>query len=264
MTYASNFFHTYTPCPSTRKITVADETTTTVAGVGDIHITPSLVLKNVLHVPKLSTNLMSIQKLTKDLNCHVTFYPSYCDFQDQDSGRRIGRAKEKDGLYYLEISTTPSMIKTNLSSSFLSSSNKDVIWLHHFRLGHPSFAVLKIMFPSLFKGLDIETFHCDICEYAKHTRVSFPIRNKRSSSPFYLIHSDIWGPSTVPNVSGSRWFVSFIDDCTRVSWVFLLKNKSNVSNFFPKFHMIKRFRSDNVRLFQSSLVFFLSKGGNHS
>lgn len=148
------------------------------------------------------------------------------------------------------------MIKKNLSSSFLSSSNKDAIWLHHFRLGHPSFAVLQIMFPSLFKGLNIRTFHCDICEYAKHTRVSFPISNKRSSSPFYLIHSDIWGPSTVPNVSGSRWFVSFIDDCTRVSWIFLLKNKSDVSTVLPKFHMmiqnqfgtkIRRFRSDNAR-----------------
>ena len=134
---------------------------------------------------------MSIQKLTKGVHCHVTFYPSYCDFQDQGSGRRIGRAKEKDGLYSLETSPTPSMIKKNLSSSFLCSSNKDAIWLHHFRLGHPSFAVLQIMFPSLFKGLNIRTFHCDICEYAKHTRVFFPISNKRSASPFYLIHSDI-------------------------------------------------------------------------
>lgn len=99
MTHASNFFHTYTPCSSTRKISIADGTTATVAGVGDIIITPRLVLKNVLHVPKLTTNLVSIQKLTRDLNCHVTFYPSYCDFQDQGSGRRIGRAKEKDGLY---------------------------------------------------------------------------------------------------------------------------------------------------------------------
>ena len=47
------------------------------------------------------------------------------------------------------------------------------------------------MFPHLFKGLDISDFHCDICELAKHTCVSCPINNKRSSQPFHLIHRDI-------------------------------------------------------------------------
>ena len=76
------------------------------------------------------------------------------------------------------------------------------------------------------------------------------------SVPFYLIHSDIWGPSIVANISGARWFVSFIDDCTRVSWIFLLKNKSDVSSIFPTFYNmvktqfgvgIKRFQSDNAK-----------------
>ena len=111
------------------------------------------------------------------------------------------------------------------------------------------------MFHTLFKGLDIQPFHCDICEYAKHTRISFPISNKRSS-PFFQIHSDIWGPSTIPNTSGSRWFVTFIDDCTRVSWIYLLKNKSDVSRIFSIFctmvqnqfgTKIKKIRSDNAR-----------------
>ena len=47
------------------------------------------------------------------------------------------------------------------------------------------------------------------------TRVSFSISNKRSSHPSHFIHSDIWGHSTIPNISGARWFVSLIDDCTR-------------------------------------------------
>ena len=57
------------------------------------------------------------------------------------------------------------------------------------------------------------------------TRVSFPISNKRSSHPFHLIHSDIWGPLAIPNVFGARWFVSLIDDYTRIIWIFLLKQK---------------------------------------
>ena len=60
------------------------------------------------------------------------------------------------------------------------------------------------MFPHLFQGLDISEFHCETCELAKHNRVSFPISNKISFHPFHFIHSDIWGLSTIPNVSGAR------------------------------------------------------------
>ena len=129
------------------------------------------------------------------------------------------------------------------SHSFLSESamtNKEKVQLYHCRLGHPSFRVIKMLFPSFFKKLDVESFHCEVCELAKHKRVSFPISNKISTSPFFLIHTDVWGPSSVPNISGARWFVTFIDDCTRVTWVFLLKQKSEVSSAFLQFFsMIK-------------------------
>ncbi|KAJ9547058.1 hypothetical protein OSB04_019601 [Centaurea solstitialis] len=176
MTHTSNKFKTYNPCPSNRKIVVADGSTTTVAGIGDVQVTPKLALKNVLHVPKLSTNLVSVRKLTKDLTGSVIFHDSCCEFQDRRLGKKIGLAKEHNGLYYLHTSDQPGFNKSALSTVF-SLSNKDVIWLHHRRLGHVSFLALKIMFPSLFKGLDVKVFQCDICEYAKHTRIPFPISN---------------------------------------------------------------------------------------
>ena len=89
MTHLSNKFSTYSPCPSNRKIVTADGSLITVAGLGDVKITPLVTLKNVLHVPKLSTNLVSIQKLTKDLCCNVIFDNNYCIFQDKDSRRMI-------------------------------------------------------------------------------------------------------------------------------------------------------------------------------
>ena len=124
MTPKSQLFHTYTLSPSNKKIAVANGSLATIAGFGDIYITPTLILKNVLHVPKLSTSLVSIQKPTHDLKCYAIFFPSYCVFQEQSSGRRIGLAKERNGLYHLELSQKTS---NNLSLSFLSSSNKDTI-----------------------------------------------------------------------------------------------------------------------------------------
>ena len=76
MTSKSQLFHTYTPSPSNKKIAVANGSLVTVAGFEDIYIAPTLILKNVLHVPKLSANLVSIQKLTHDLKCYVIFVPS--------------------------------------------------------------------------------------------------------------------------------------------------------------------------------------------
>ena len=100
------------------------------------------------------------------------------------------------------------------------------------------FGFLKIMLPLLLKGIDVEKLHSDVCKLAKHH--SFPVSNRRVSIPFALVHSDICGPSTVPYILGSRWFASFIDDCARVSWIFLLKQKLDVSTIFPNFHkMVK-------------------------
>ena len=67
---------------SNKKIAVANGTLATVVGFRDIYITPTLILKNVLHVPKLSTNLVSIQRLTHDLKRYVMlfFFPSYYVF----------------------------------------------------------------------------------------------------------------------------------------------------------------------------------------
>nr|KYP54943.1 hypothetical protein KK1_001144 [Cajanus cajan] len=80
MTPLAKHFSTYSSCPSNKKIATADGTLITAAGQGNIQINPLIILKDVLHVPKLSTNLASIQKLIKDLSCIVVFYNDHCVF----------------------------------------------------------------------------------------------------------------------------------------------------------------------------------------
>ena len=65
-----------------------------------------------------------------------------------------------------------------------------------------------------------------------------------------MIHSDVWGPSRIKNISGDRWFVSFIDDHTRLTWVFLMKEKSEVGEIFKRFHnMIKTQFQTTIQIF---------------
>ncbi|KAK2354846.1 putative mitochondrial protein [Trifolium repens] len=271
MTPLPTHFSTYSPCPSNKKISTADGTLLTVAGQGDVQISPSIILRNVLHIPKLSTSLISIQKLTKNLSCNAIFNDNACVFQDKHSGRTIGNAREWNDLYYLDNRNLP---PNSLNNSFFSESiktNREKVFLYHSRLGHPSFRVMKQIFPSFFKNLDVESLCCEVCELAKHKRASFPVSTKVSTSPFYLIHTDVWGPSNVPNISGARWFVIFIDDCTRVTWVYLLRQKSEVTSVFLHFFSmvknqfgvsIKRVRSDNAKdYFNHGLNSFCQKEG---
>lgn len=112
MTCKSEHYSTYKPCLGNKKITAADGTSTTVAGIGHIQVTPSLLLKNVLHVPKLSTNLLSVQKLTKDMSCYIIFSSLYCTFQDQNTGKKILLAREENGLYFLHAQDQSVPVKT--------------------------------------------------------------------------------------------------------------------------------------------------------
>ena len=91
------------------------------------------------------------------------------------------------------------------------------------------------------------------------------------SKPFSLVHSDIWGPSRVKTASGSRWFITFIDDHTRITWIYLLKEKSEAANVLKKFHSlintqfhtnIQVLRTDNGReYFNAILGDFLKEKG---
>ena len=113
---------------------------------------------------------------------------------------------------------------------------KSEIWLWHRRLGHGSFGYLKKLFPSLIVKFDVSSFCCDVCELAKIHHASFPLSLNKSTIPFMVIHSDVWGPSKVTTFGGSCLFVTFIDDCTKMTWVCLMKSKSEVNLLFQIFY----------------------------
>jgi hypothetical protein len=73
---------------------------------------------------------------------------------------------------------------------------------------------------------------------AKNHRVVFPLSNKKPVYPFSLVHTYIWGPSSQSTHNGRKWFISFVDDCTRVTWVYLLKHKSDMNDVFRSFYQM--------------------------
>lgn len=91
--------------------------------------------------------------------------------------------------------------------------------------------VFAKLFASIYSGLDVANFHCHVCELAKTHRVSFSPSLNKSSTSFMLVHSDVLGPLK-DTICIARWLVTFIDDCTRMTWVCLMKLKSEVNLLF--------------------------------
>jgi len=98
-----------------------------------------------------------------------------------------------------------------------SDGRERQIQLWHQRLGHPNFGFLKHVLPELFSNMVHSELKCPTCIVAKSHRTSYLPSFNKSSIPFTLVHSDVWGPSPISIVSGVHWFVIFVDDCTHMT-----------------------------------------------
>jgi hypothetical protein len=89
-----------------------------------------------------------------------------------------------------------------------------------------------------------------------------------------MIHSDVWGPLQVKNITGTTLFVSFVDDHTRLTWLFLMKDKFEVGQIFQNFNSmiqtqfhtkIQILKTDDAKeYFNSDLnTYYLSQGIIH-
>ncbi|GJX67573.1 retrovirus-related pol polyprotein from transposon TNT 1-94 [Tanacetum coccineum] len=122
----------------------------------------------------------------------------------------------------------------------LKSCLEDHSWLWHMRYGHLNFGDLKLLSSKgMVKGLD-QIDHpnqvCEGCLLGKHARSSFPKEaTSRAKEPLQLIHTDLCGPITPPSYSKNLYFMLFIDDYSRKTWVYFLKEKSQAFEVFKKF-----------------------------
>ena len=108
---------------------------------------------------------------------------------------------------------------------------------------------------------------------AKSHKLPFVLSQSKLMKPLDLIHSDLWGPSPVQFVTGVKYFLLFIDDYSRFSWLYLLKTKDKVFPVLLKFKLmvenlleskIKDFHSDWGVEFRSVSTYLTSQGIHHS
>lgn len=109
------------------------------------------------------------------------------------------------------------------------------------RLGHPHSEKLLTMFRNgliLNKLVNSKSYSSNVCAsccIAKSKILPFSNSSHTSCKPFELLHSDVWGPAPIISSSGYRYFVTFIDDYSKFTRVYLLHSKSEVFTNFKYF-----------------------------
>ncbi|XP_021732478.1 uncharacterized protein LOC110699281 [Chenopodium quinoa] len=169
---------------------------------GRVVLEDGITLENVLFVPQLNCNLISVSKLIDDSNCFVRFTNSLCVVLDQSSGSLIGGGEWIDGLYYFRRLPKVCALPGPEISTF-------ELW--HRRLGHPSEKLSNcfLLFEVLLTRASSDSDSC-------------------ASRILEMIHCDLWGPSNTTSTCGAHYFLTIVNDFSRGVWLYLLNDKTEV------------------------------------
>jgi len=220
-------------------VTLGDNSKCAVKGKGAIPIQTAegstRALQNVLYIPNLCKNLLSVSAMTKQ-KMKVEFDEAEVLIKDKTQGDKvIARGVERNGLYRI--------------MDFAGMAREDDSQLWHQRLGHLNYTSLAALekegmvtgLPSIRESTNV----CEACMLGKQHRSAFPTdAAKRASKPLELVHSDICGPMKTTSIAGSRYFLTFIDDLTRHIWVYFLKEKSQAFSKFKEFKVAAKNQSE--------------------
>lgn len=209
-------------------------------------------IDNVLYVPELKTNLLSVKCVTAKGYVMVT-EENYCKFY---KNKKVCAIAERAGnLYYLNFMYKQNIV--NVAESKQSGqSNKVSLMEWHQRLAHQNMVYVKdILKNNNIKVTDTSVNEsCESCLSGKIHRLPFPNSENKSTKTCELIHADVCGPMEEYSVGGSRYFVIFKDDYSMYRYVYFIRGKYEVKDCIENFinkaenetgNKVKYFRSDN-------------------
>ncbi|CAN0838933.1 Retrovirus-related Pol polyprotein from transposon TNT 1-94 [Linum grandiflorum] len=217
------------------KVTFGDNTKGRILGQGSIGKSPDPVFLNVLLVENLKHNLLSISQFCDSSN-KVIFEQNHCFIERISDNKIILTGTRSNNMYTINMKN-----KTAFSESCFSALLANSVDLWHRKLGHISSSrITKLSSLNLVRGLPSfprsKEFFCKSCVLGKQTKTSFKSSSLISTSkPLELIHMDLFGPTNISSYGGKNFAFVLVDDFTRYSWVFFLRNKSDCFKTFRSF-----------------------------
>lgn len=128
-------------------------------------------------------------------------------------------------------------LEENEQTAHVVIDNATELW--HKRLGHCNQVVLQdLKKRNMVQGLplleDLKSV-CKACQFGKQTRLPFTQTIWRATQKLQLVHTDLSGPKSESSLKGSRYYIAFIDDLTRMCWIYFLRFKTEVAGVFWRF-----------------------------
>lgn len=195
--------------------------------------------------------MLSVSKIVKKGNA-VLFDKTGCTIRNANKEILL-KCKPTGGVYRVE---------TNEMCMLAKKSKTAKQW--HRGLGHVNFQILQRMKNNPSYGIsyeddDHEIRNCEVCAKGKHTRTPFAHKSETSTKQVLeLMHSDLGGPMENTSYGGAKYMLAFVDDFSRMVFLYFLKKKSEVWKTFIEFKQlvenpiaakIKMIRTDNLRTF---------------
>jgi len=220
------------------------------------------IISDIFYVPEIDQNLLSVGQLLEK-GFKMFFDNPYCHIYDVPGNdilqvRMMGRNFSFDPTEGEHIAYP---------------ANADVTEIWHKRPGHYHIQrMLKLTKKDMTKGLPGFVNYlpsCSACQFGKQHRRSFPKSTWRALQKLQLIHTDVAGPQKTPSLQDSLYYILFIDDHTRMCWIYFLKFKSEVAGVFCKFknimenqsgYKIQILRSDSGKEYtRQNSIYFATK-----
>ncbi|KAK2440889.1 putative mitochondrial protein [Trifolium repens] len=221
---------------SKTKIRFADNRTIPAEGVGDVLIKGKkgnqALITGVLYVPEMKTNLLSMgQLLEKGFIMHLE--NNVMEVFDSHKNTILRAPISQNRTFQVQISANQCLASIKIG---------DEAWLWHMRYGHLNFKSLSYLKSNeLVKGLPTIRTPKDICQHCllcKQARKSFVKEvAMRAKQVLAVVYNDVCGPFDTLSLGGSRYFVSFIDEFSRMMWIHLMKSKDEVLQKFKIFKL---------------------------
>ncbi|GAB2278393.1 hypothetical protein Dimus_039287 [Dionaea muscipula] len=231
-----SMFTNFKPVANGEKIYMDNSASSPIEGEGKVILKMTsgkeLTLNNMLYVPEIRKNLISGSLLSKH-GFRLVFEADKIILSI--AGMYVGKGHMSNGMFKLNIMNVFPKVSSNekaTSSAYLTESSN--LW--HGTLGHVNYdSIRKLINLDHIPKFHLDTRHkCEVYVEAKLAKPSFH-KVKRDTKPLDLIHSDVCDLKFVQTRDGKKYFITFIDDSTKYSYVYLLKRKDEAVEKFVLF-----------------------------
>lgn len=190
------------------------------------------ILKNVMYIPDLSANLISVPAITE--HGGKVIFTSDKVVVEKNNVEVLRGKKKENGLYEVKL-------YSEMTGRSYAVQKIDLAEKWHKKLGHLSIDGMKTL-KGMSKGLDFTTEDlknieeaCETCLKAKQTRAPFKGSGMQTKRALELVHSDVCGPVEIPTWDNKRYILTMLDDYTHFTVIYLLKNKYEVADTIKEY-----------------------------